>query len=230
MITLYDLAGADPSVRFSPYCWRTKMALAWKGLAVETVPVRFSDKDKIAFSGQQLVPVIVDGDHGGKVVSDSWAIANYLEETYADAPPLFPHSTTGPRFIKYWTEGYLQPIILFVILEDLFANIDEGDKPYFRESREKRFGRPLEEVMAERDAAIARLDKAAVPLSATLRDQRFLGGETPDYSDFIVLGAFMWGTCSSPRFAIPGGDTVTAWFDRMLDLNGGLACNAPRAG
>ncbi len=27
MLKLYDLAGADPDRRFSPYCWRIKMAL-----------------------------------------------------------------------------------------------------------------------------------------------------------------------------------------------------------
>jgi hypothetical protein len=29
---LYDLAAAEPERRFSPYCWRIKMALAHKGL------------------------------------------------------------------------------------------------------------------------------------------------------------------------------------------------------
>src|SRR5208337_4194156 len=67
---LYDLAGADPALRFSPYCWRIRMALAHKGLAVETVPWRFTDRDVIAFSGQGQVPVIRDGE---TVVSDSWA-------------------------------------------------------------------------------------------------------------------------------------------------------------
>ena len=37
---LYDLAGADPDRRFSPYCWRTRLALAHKELPVETVPWR----------------------------------------------------------------------------------------------------------------------------------------------------------------------------------------------
>ena len=37
-ITLYDLAGAEADRRFSPFCWRTKMALAHKGLEVETIP------------------------------------------------------------------------------------------------------------------------------------------------------------------------------------------------
>jgi hypothetical protein len=73
-LQLYDLAGAEPERRFSPYCWRVKLALARKGLAVETIPWRFTDKGVIAFSGQGRVPVLVDGD---RVVSDSWAIATH---------------------------------------------------------------------------------------------------------------------------------------------------------
>jgi glutathione S-transferase len=58
---MWDLAGADPAVRFSPYCWRVRMALAHKGLSAETIPWRFTEKNLIAFSGQGLVPVIRDG-------------------------------------------------------------------------------------------------------------------------------------------------------------------------
>ena len=61
-IEMHDLAGADASLRFSPYCWRTRLALAHKGLAVQTIPWRFTEKDALAFSGQGRVPVIRDGD------------------------------------------------------------------------------------------------------------------------------------------------------------------------
>src|ERR1700709_562112 len=88
-IVLYDLAGADPDVRFSPYCWRTRFALAHKGLPVETVPWRFTDREAIAFSGQGKGPVVRDED---KVVSDSWAIAEHLEERYP-TPTLFGGAT-----------------------------------------------------------------------------------------------------------------------------------------
>ena len=30
-LQLYDLAGAEPERRFSPYCWRIKLALMHKG-------------------------------------------------------------------------------------------------------------------------------------------------------------------------------------------------------
>jgi hypothetical protein len=49
-LILYDLAGADPARRFSPYCWRVRLAIEHKGLSVETIPWRFTDKDVIAFS------------------------------------------------------------------------------------------------------------------------------------------------------------------------------------
>src|SRR5688500_18899507 len=85
-IKLYDLAGAEDDRRFSPYCWRVKMALMHKGLEFETVPWRYTEKEAIAFSGQGAVPVLVDG---GQAVHDSWNIAVYLEDAYPSRPALF---------------------------------------------------------------------------------------------------------------------------------------------
>jgi len=59
-IKMYDLAAAEPERRFSPFCWRTKMALAHKGLEFETIPWRYADKPAIAFANWDRVPVIVD--------------------------------------------------------------------------------------------------------------------------------------------------------------------------
>src|SRR5436309_145269 len=107
-ITLYDLAGAEADRRFSPFCWRTRMALAHKGLDVETVPWRFTEKEKLPRPNAGRVPVIVDDS---QVVHDSSTIAEYLEDRYPDHPSLFP-SGAGPaltRFIQNWTETVLQP-------------------------------------------------------------------------------------------------------------------------
>src|SRR5215471_805912 len=85
-ITLYDLAGAEPDRRFSPFCWRTRMALAHKGLEFLIVAWAFTEKDKLPQPNAGRVPVIVDG---GQVVHDSSAIADYLEARYPDRPLLF---------------------------------------------------------------------------------------------------------------------------------------------
>ena len=62
MIELWDLAGAEADRRFSPYCWRVKLALHHKGLPFATIPWRFIEKDRIAFSGQGKVHKILRND------------------------------------------------------------------------------------------------------------------------------------------------------------------------
>ncbi len=57
--TLYELGGID-DVRYSQFSWRTRMALAHKGLEFDTVAVRVSDKAAIAFSDQDKVPILKD--------------------------------------------------------------------------------------------------------------------------------------------------------------------------
>ena len=61
-LTLYELGGLDDR-RYSLYSWRTRMALAHKGLTPEYRPVRVSDKAAIAFSKQDKVPILIDGDN-----------------------------------------------------------------------------------------------------------------------------------------------------------------------
>jgi glutathione S-transferase len=128
-ILMHDLAGADPALRFSPYCWRTRMALAHKGLAVETVPWRFTDKAALAFSGQGRVPVIQDGH---AVTSDSWAIAEYLDNHYPDRPSLFGGATgqAHARFINAWADGVMLGGIARLIVRDLLDVVAPQDKAY----------------------------------------------------------------------------------------------------
>jgi glutathione S-transferase len=212
---MYDLAGAEPDRRFSPHCWRAKLALAHKGLDVETVPWRFTEKDVIAFSGQGLVPVLVDGE---RTVSDSWAIANYLEDTYPDRPSLFGGS--GGRavtlMINNWANAALLGPIARTILMDIYARLHEKDRAYFRESREKRFGKTLEEVAADTDGNVKALRAALEPVRMTLKTQRFLGGETPLYADYSVFGMLQWARCISPVQTLEKDDPVAAWRDSIL--------------
>lgn len=66
---------------------RVALALAHKGLDVESVVISYSDRSPVeAVSGQGLVPVIEDD---GEVVADSTRILRHLERRYPD-PPLFP--------------------------------------------------------------------------------------------------------------------------------------------
>ena len=225
-ITLYDLAGADPDLRFSPYCWRTKFALAHKGLPAETVPWRFSDGAAIAFSGQGKVPVIRDGD---TVVSDSWAIADYLE-TQVPTPTLFGGAPGRAHalFINSWADSVLTGGIARLIVRDILDVIDAGDRDYFRSSREARFNCTLEEVQAGREQRVASFRESLMPIRLVLRKQTWLGGAAPSYADHIVAGTLMWPRCVSRFALLEDSDPVAQWFERMLDLYGGLGRTAMR--
>jgi glutathione S-transferase len=73
--------------RFSTNVERVALALAYKGLAAESVWIEYSDRSAVEqVSGQGLVPVI---DYDGHVVVDSMEIVRFLEERHPQ-PPLFP--------------------------------------------------------------------------------------------------------------------------------------------
>jgi glutathione S-transferase len=72
---------------FSTNAERVALALAHKGLAVESVVIDYRDRSEVErVSGQGLVPVIVDD---GAVGVDSMEIVRHLEERHPDSP-LYP--------------------------------------------------------------------------------------------------------------------------------------------
>lgn len=222
MIKMYDLAGADENRRFSPYCWRIRMALAHKGLDVDCLPWRFTEKEQIQFSGQERVPVLVDGENS---VADSWEIAKYLEREYPDSPSLkLEHGEV--LFIKFWAETILHPEMLRMLVLDIHDRLATKDQAYFRESREKLLGKALEDVVNNRQERLPRLHKLLTPLRTTLSKQEFISGETPGFSDYIIFGAFQWARCISDFSLLNDNDLIYVWREKMLNLHGGLALSA----
>src|SRR5262249_6228951 len=152
-----------------PFCWRTKAVLTYKQLPFSTIPVRFSDKHKIAFSGQERVPVIKDN---GTVVYDSWTIAQYCEEKYPD-PKLFPGLglKEACRFFNLYVDRTVHGALFPLVVNDIFANIEPVDREYFRTSREQRLGMTLEEIAAKKDENRPQLRAVLADLDATLAGQ-----------------------------------------------------------
>ena len=223
-IKLYDLVAAEENRAFSPFCWRSRMALAHKNLEVEIVPWRMTEKEAIAFSNQGKVPVIVDGNKGEKVVCDSWNIAKYLEETYPDKPSLFgsAEAQAETMFINSW-DGNVLGVLLPIIIYDVFENLDPKDKAYFRESRESRLGKSLEEFKDVTEDQINNFRTFLDPLRNTISQQPFLAGETPNYADYIVFSTLQFARTISPKQLLETTDPVYAWREKMLDLFDGLA-------
>lgn len=225
MLQLYDLAGANVDLRFSPHCWKTRMALAHKGLDTVYVPWRFRQKDSIAFSGQGLVPVLVHDKH---VVSDSWNIAIHLERSFPERPLFDSRSAqASAHFINSWADTVLIPLFASINMLDVMKILHEDDRAYFRETREKRFGVTLEAFTADRAGNLKRLRQALLPLQRTLRQQPFLSGEKPAYADYCVFGIFMWARCCSDAVLLEKDDVVYTWRECLLDAFNGFARKAP---
>ena len=92
---------------FSTNVERVALALAHKGLEVESVWISYEDRSPVErVSGQSLVPVVEFED--GAVVFDSMQIVRVLEERFARAPPLYPASFAGRarviRFIDWFND------------------------------------------------------------------------------------------------------------------------------
>jgi glutathione S-transferase len=225
MMKLFDLAGAESDRRFSPYCWRIRLALAHKGLDVETVAWRFSEKDALSASGQGKVPVLV---HGDKWIYDSWEIALYLENTFSDLPTLFggPEGVALSKLYSNLGDVIAGQISRFVLL-DVYEHLDTNDKAYFRESREQRFGMSLEQVVAERESRLQGFRDGLVALRMTLKTQPFFGGDRPLYADFALFGPFQWARCISPFQLLAADDPIAQWRTRLLEEFNGLAGCAP---
>jgi glutathione S-transferase len=197
------------------------MALAHKGLTATKVPTRFLEVPKVEGGASKTVPVIRDGE---RVVADSFAIALYLDEAYPDRPTLFAGDggKALARFIERWSQLTIHPYVATVALTDLHDMQDEPNAAYFRASREQRYGKRLEEVVAKRDAGLAAFRAALEPLRSTLAYQPFIGGEAPLFADYIVFGALQWGRVASPFQLLDDSDSITSWFERCLDLHGGI--------
>lgn len=223
-IELFELVGRDDR-RFSPYCWRTRMALEHKGLAYETIPTRFTDKDLISFSGQERVPVIRDGDN---VVSDSFVIAEYLEKQYPDAPSLFGGETGQglAKFINVWTDRVLHLALIKLVIVDILDHADPADRDYFIESRTARFGKSPAEVQTRSDEDVKAFGAAVSTLRAALDGKDFLSGNAAAYGDYIVFGAFAWARAISDYPLLKTDDPVHAWRGRMLDMFDGMPSKA----
>ena len=224
---LYDLSGTGDR-RFSPYCWRVKLALAHKGLAFETHAVPFTGIPALLEGRFKTVPILEDG---GTIVADSLAIADYLEDTYHGRPSLYggPGGRAAARFVDRWAVTQLHGPLVRIVVRDIHDRLEPADQAYFRESREKRFSTTLEALEDKSAARIDAVRAALEPLRATLALQPFLGGDAPLMTDYCVFGTLQWARITSPVAILADGDPVHAWFERCLDLYDGLGRRAVTA-
>jgi len=222
-IKIYELCGADEQVLFSPHCWKTRMSLAHKGLDYEVAPTPFTKVATMEGGESRKIPVIRDGE---TVVEESFEIAKYLDKQYPDAPDLVGGGAGAAmtQMIINWSQTQVHPAVVKLCLMDIFNSLAPADKEHFRTTREKMFGKTLEEFQAQFDMEdYSGLNVALLPLELTLRKQNFIGGETPLFADYVVFGPLQWLRVAKGIDALPLEGKVAGWFSGLLDMYDGMA-------
>jgi len=110
----------------SSAAYRVRLALNLKGLAFDNVPhhLRRGEQrapDYLAINPQGLVPAL---DIGGRVLTQSLAICEYLDEAYPQ-PPLLPHDALGRSQVRAAAQVIacdIHPVQNLKVLDRLRAN------------------------------------------------------------------------------------------------------------
>jgi glutathione S-transferase len=221
-LTLFELALEDGRSA-SPFVWRIRYALAHKGLTFQAASLGFTEI-AARFDGRfKTVPIL---EHGDTLMSESWDIAEYLDQAFPQAPLLFsgPAEMAMVRLMDAWFLAEIMRKMFRVYVKDVHDAARPQDRSYFRESREKNMkGKTLESFTADRATHLPAIRASLAPLRTHLQKFPFLGGSAPNFADYIGLGGFYWAASAGTLPLLERDDSLRDWLDRGFNLYGGIA-------
>ena len=215
MLKLYDLCGKN-DLRFSPPCWNVKICLIHNNIEFKTIPVRFTDKEKIAFSNQKLVPIL---DYKNGFVSDSWNIINWLNEKYPEKNIFVNNSSKNFSYYLYlWTSRQLLPILFKIIAHEI-PNVLEGDDiDYYITTREKRINGLITKFVPEIASSIEEFRKSIDPIRKIIINNGYISGDKPGIEDFIFFGNLKWVDVCGSCNVLDDQDPINKWYKSLLKI------------
>lgn len=220
-LKLYELTNAN-GASTSPFVWRVKFVLQAKGLAYESRPVSFLDIQHLARTVRADLKTVPILERDGMLLNESWAIVVWLDQTYPDLPPIFS-STAELAMVKFfdkWFGTQILPLMFRSCALEIHEHLRREEQAYFRSSRELMLGRAIEDVAAYADIYLARMREAFLPVRLALRHAPYLGGEQPNYADFIAWSAFLAFAPVVSKPLLTPDDTLRAWLARGAALAG----------
>lgn len=217
-LRLYELV-LENGRSASPYVWRTRYALAHKGLEFESVPLGFTEIPTVFAGRFKTVPVISDGD---TMLAESWDIAGYLDQAYPHSARLFSGDSeiATLKLLDAWLHAEILRRMFRLYLLDIHNAARPEDRAYFRASREKRLqGRSLEQFTADRESRLPAMREAFAPVRTHLAGFPFLGGRAPNYADYMLLAALQWiASVGTVPLLAADDEMLRAWFNRCSAL------------
>ena len=222
-ITFYDLVDKDGR-RYSPYGWRVRMALAHKGLDATVELCWHSDKEKLSFSGQHLVPVLRDGERAREQLLGHRLLSRRGLSGSPDADGWRAGARPSRKFLNSWMDRSSAGRWCGRSISTSCSHCTRGaDALEFRRRREERNGATLEALHANRAKDFDEVNRAMLPLNELLRQQPFIAGPAPAYVDYIVFGTLQMPRRARHRAAVGRSRmAVIRWRDAMRKLFNGL--------
>ena len=215
MLKLYDLSGKN-NLRFSPPCWNIKLCLIQNNIEFITIPVRFTDKDKIAFSKQKLVPIL---DYKDGFICDSWNIINWLNENYPKKKIFINNSSRNFSYYLYlWTSRQLLPILFKIIAHEIPNVLNGDDIDYYLKTREERIGGPITKFLPFIASYIEEFRKLIDPIRKIIINNGYISGKKPGIEDCIFFGNFKWVDVCSSCNLLEDKDPVNKWYKSLLKI------------
>ncbi len=227
-INLYDLP-LKTNTCWSPHVWKARLALGYKGVPFSTVWTAYPDIKPtfphLSTPSKPLVTLPIIKTSSGELYTDSWDIAEYLENTYPNKNSLFHGNANVHFFFQQYIGDILFGSLRFLVVPRMPAHLDERSAEYFNRTRQVSFGVPLSELLA-RDPTpyLNDLKKGLKPINTTLtRTKHFLNGDEPSYSDIILLSVFLWIQVADEALlqTILGfyeSEILKQWFERCVAL------------
>ncbi|KZT27484.1 hypothetical protein NEOLEDRAFT_1089152 [Neolentinus lepideus HHB14362 ss-1] len=149
-LVLYDIPQANQDRAWSPNTLKARYALRLKRVPFRTIWVEFTDIEDICKKigatptgvwpdgrAMYTLPVLQD-PRNNTVISDSYAIAEYLDATYTNTPPLIPSGTAGlhAALLSAVTQTAFMPMTQ-VFLPLIPGLLSPSSAAYYRRTREQ---------------------------------------------------------------------------------------------
>ena len=141
------------------------------------------------------LPVIYD-PNTNKYVSESAAIAEYLDQTYTETPQLFPPGTAALQtaFVEMAWPSIALPLY-FSVMSATGKKLNPPSAEFFRRTREETFGKTMEELATAENWKI--FEDGLGKLKSALEKENagsdgFFLGDNITFADLQIASALIW--------------------------------------